>query len=398
MVQKKPIIFSVLLTVFLALSFTASAVVFPALAQSNADTSNCSVVSPLDGSCGFVVSPPSWAASFPQVDHPISYFSNGTYGIVWINSTTFNVIESQQISGVTYPAACIVTLPSGTTVLSQTSNQMTAILPNHVTAEIAIPSYSFCSKAGSSSSSPQTTTSPATSLYNFYDHALWDDGPYGNQVWQLYEYSHTPGTPNRYNCGSTCSPPHFGFESFIYDFIGTNNQVGGEIVTKATCSSGYCSFSWQMMGYYVYNGVMVTSSGYLTHPGDTLFNNPFEDGGSNPLVCGVAWDETHAVEQEICGYMNGESNLYSIDFQYDGGYYTCSNYPTSNFTYNQVYALDQNSNLIYFGGYLVSSAGTCGPPIGGGNWACDLVTPTYGTTVQVAFTYDTHASGTCAGP
>lgn len=135
------------LAVLLLSSLAATEVVHSSLLVQDSTTvvsqnnPSCTVVSPLDGSCGFVVNPPSWAVSFPQLDHPTSYFDNGTYGIVWINSTTFNVIEPE--AG--YPAACIVTLPSGTVVTSQNSTFATANLPDgYGTVEVPIPQYSFC--------------------------------------------------------------------------------------------------------------------------------------------------------------------------------------------------------------------------------------------------------------
>jgi len=105
----------------------------------------CGLADLVKGTCGFAVKPPSWATAFPELNHTIYYTPDGMYGVVLENSTTYVVVGEPEITGgVTIPAACVVTLPSGTMVVNQTSTYLIARLPDGVVANVTIPQYSFC--------------------------------------------------------------------------------------------------------------------------------------------------------------------------------------------------------------------------------------------------------------
>jgi hypothetical protein len=105
----------------------------------------CGFADLVNGTCGFAVKPPSWATAFPELNHTIYYTPDGMFGVVLENSTTYVVVGEPEVSGgVTIPAACVVTLPSGTMVVNQTSTYLIARLPNGVVANVTIPQYSFC--------------------------------------------------------------------------------------------------------------------------------------------------------------------------------------------------------------------------------------------------------------
>lgn len=330
---------------------------FGAHAQSGSGASpanGCAVKSPLDGSCGFVVNPPPWAINFPSIDHQTEYFHNGTYGIVYLNSTTFTVLEPQDFGGRVTPAACVLTIPSGTTVLSQTSTTAVAKLPDGSVVTLAIPQYSFCN-ASIATASP----SSSQSLYGFEARAEAFSCGSGCYISEFDSDYNVPSPPSNYVCGSPCAmPPYMWGRSYIFD-VGTDQIVDGQINTVATCApygSGYrCAYSWNMTADYGYNGVGYQTPGTPVNVGDAMGNHPMNanDAQSNALMCGDVWDYTLGKEQSACIYMS--SALVGIGIDFAGGYYSCANFPNSNLHYNDVLAYDQNGNG---GGFNWDDAGS----------------------------------------
>jgi hypothetical protein len=383
----------------------------PARATSNSGSSSaCAVKSPFDGSCGFVENPPSWAAAYPGLDQPISYFHNGTYGIVWLNSTTFNVLGSFEISGKSIPAACIIRVPSGTLVLSQSLSQGVAKLPNGDIVTIPIPSYGFYGSSLSGSASyassgmtPATTAAPAASgppppPPSILDEAVLTSGP---QLGQLQANYRAPNLPNQWNCGSCSAPPQVVADSMIGNYQ-TGNNAGGEIRTIATCRGSLCTFTWNMIAFYTYNNVWWTSSGVTANPGDTMTNDPYlATGGSNPLVCGDAWDIS--VEQSVCGYMNNP-NFITLGLHFYlyipvGASNACAAYPTSYTNYYSIYAYEPSGSQISIWFSNTGGTGQCGPYSSSlGRWLCDLEVTTTGYTASVDFEYSPNNPGGCVPP
>ncbi len=382
----------------------------------------CQVYSPLDGSCGFVVNPPPWAANFSALDHPVEYFDNGSYGIIWLNSTSFRVINPVSIAGkVTkvIPAACIITAPNATIILSATPNAALMKLPNGQVVSAPIPSYAFCPIVSPASTSAalgrpsifhSATDSTSQSTVRdpvFADYATDIDNCWGdnvvNCVRQISSQSNGPQPPETLNCGSSCpSPlPYVYSQTYIWS-VNTGDTVGGEYATEPICTDTnggvVCTFYMELVATYTYSGTSYVSYGPDVSPGDYVINNPANYGGSNPYVCGIANDYTQSQSVQLCGYLNGVTDLNSFALETYGMYYTCANYPgPSGLDYYQVNAINQNGAAIYIG-FNPGATGKCGPYSSTYGWLCDSVAVSGGYTPYVYFQYDNQnpgVSGSC---
>ncbi len=374
--------------------------------------SSCPVLSPFDSSCGFVVNPPSWASAYPQLDSPIWYFDNGTYGITWINSTAYTVITPKQNMNRVDPAACVITVPSGTVILSQNSTQLHATLPNMENVTIPVPSYSFCHASPTASSthqassgvaltdplqSAQSPTSEGTNvpINLFYDNVQfykWTN--FVNYVYSLNGLFYAPSPPGTFSCGSQYCPPYpqFSTEAQIYDG-GSGNDAGSGLFIQGTCwvdGTEYCSWYWTLQAFYYYNSQGVASTAYDVSSGDQIYLDPWQSGGTTPYVCGDGYDDSTSQHASVCTYMSGESYLSSIQLQFSGQYFACSNYPQSDTYYYQIFADNQSGDPINIDSWnsAQDQPGGCGPTIGGYQYCFDLMGVTTGDYASVDFEYN----------
>ncbi|MDG6998774.1 MAG: hypothetical protein JRN15_06640 [Nitrososphaerota archaeon] len=322
--------------------------------------SDCPVLSPFDHSCGFIENPAVWTRLYPGFDVPIDYFDGGLYGIVWLNSSAFHVIKPIMVpnAGIV-PAACQVSIPSGTVLLNRT----TAKLPNGQIVTLTIPSLPICASTLNQSGNDYKDVAAASTP------SLSDMNANFN----------VPGLP--YNC-SDCYL--YGPAIFGSDTSGTN-QFFGEVATDSTCIPNTCTtYAWTLFaGYYTTSYVYDTncpdgSIGSICHEtangGDQMATSVSIGSG---YVCPKEGDGTDGNSASICiSWSNAVSyvNIYMMDTNN-----ACSDYPSTQPLYfNTIDATDQSGNVVYLT-FSTSWSGTCG----------DYVTATNGDFATVTISYST---------
>ena len=188
----------------------------------------CPVLSPFDHTCGFIVKPEAWAATYPGFNVPIEYFDGGLYGIVWLNSSAFHVVKPIfDPEGAVIPAVCQIHVPSGTLIMNST----TVKLPDKKMGSIVLPSFSICkSVSGKSSGS------------DFRDEASASNLPPLSGMSAIF---YAPGLP--YNCGD-CAV--YGPEIWAGSLSGSSIFFG-ELATDSICIPTYCStYAWTLLAGY----------------------------------------------------------------------------------------------------------------------------------------------------
>jgi hypothetical protein len=336
-----------------------------------ANNLTCPVLSPLDLSCGFVVQPAAWAKSFPYYDKPIQYFHNGTYGIVWINSTSYQIIQPYYTpSGSIVPALCEVHLPSGTHI---TFND-TAVLPNHETIQLNPNYYSQCE---------------ANNLKgDFTDNAVFTGTT--DPVFSSYVYYYVPGAP------SAGSSAYVYFQSFSAQASGPYWYFERLAWAPVCNSQGVnCVIEWGMwageLGLTVDGYQYVWDTNCPGYQGDCQQSPGVNDQMENDMSMGPLSGPPYTVCPEIQdlypNYMDSylciqsDEGLSGIALQFSGADGNCAYYPSEPNVPTTFYPVEAyNANGVAYNltwNTDSPSEGSCG----------DYQTTTSGTVASVTFNY-----------